>query len=81
MAGMINLQGVPFNKTPPSEMSHPILLKVICDRIWNRGKYFKIATFLIFEQGTVRAGNLSANKKQNHLSWQTLHCFEFFHSG
>ena len=48
MAGMINLQGVQFNKTPPSEMSHPILLKVICDRIWNREKYFKIATFWNF---------------------------------
>ena len=33
-------RGVPLNKTAPYEMSHPLLFKVIYDRIWKREKIF-----------------------------------------
>ena len=40
-------------------------IRVIYDRVQNRKNYFEIASFLIFEQGTSRAGNSNENKNTN----------------
>ena len=49
--------------------SYLLLSRVIYDRVWNRKNYFEIVTFLKFERGTSRAGNLNANKNTNkHIS-------------